>query len=140
MIAKKLSSIANDNNIIALTNGAGLCCEDAKLYDYATAEFDITGTTVADIGLQEPGGAVQSIDLDGPAIDWTDTANDNTLIEAIGKAVTDLGWEWFDGGIELVRGATDNDLTVKIKDSALIFSWIGTDTSAEEAFVGTLVS
>lgn len=134
MISKKISSIANTNNYLALTDGAGLCCGDQDRHDYETAELDVTGTTVADIGIQIPGGAVVSTDLDGAAIDWTDPANDNALIEAIGKAATDAGYLWNDGGIELVRGATDNDLTVKIKDSTLIFAWIGTDTSDENAF------
>ena len=134
MIAKNLSTIANANNHIALTDGAGLCCGDQDRHDYTTAELDITGTTVEDVGVQIPGGSVVSTDLDGDPIDWTDTANDNALIEALGKVATDLGYEWFGGGIELNRGAADTDLTIVVRDSTLIFAWIGTDTTDENAF------
>lgn len=136
-ILKTKSTIANPKNILTLTDGADLCCGDNARNDYTTAEFDSTANTVVSVNVTVPGGSAATVALDGGPYDWSDTANDAAIIADIGKVATDLGFEWFEGGIELLRGATDDDLTVRIKDSTLIFNWIGTTTTEENAFTET---
>jgi hypothetical protein len=134
---KKLNSAAGENSILVMNDGAGLCCGDVARSDYATAAIDVSASDVVAVNVTQPGSAAQTVTLDGQPIDWSDAANDAALKAAIGKVATDLGWSWFDGGVELLR-AGDN-LTITIRDSTLAFNWIGTATSDENAFTATAV-
>ena len=136
-ILKQKNSSAVADSVLVVTDGADLCCGDNARNDYQTAEIDVTGTTLTNINTTVPGGSAATAALTGAPLDWTDPANDEAIIEAIGEVATDLGFNWFDGGIKLIRGATDDDLTIRIQDSTLIFNWIGTTTTDENAFVET---
>lgn len=138
MIAKRKSTLANANNHLAITEGADICCGDNTLSDYATAAADVSASDVVAVNVTVPGGSAATVSLDGQPIDWSSADNDQALIQAIGKVAVDLGYEWMKGGIELERSG--NNLTVKVKDSALVWNWIGTASSDEKAFTATLVS
>lgn len=142
MIFRPKNSSASAGSILVMGDGAGLCCGDADRNDYSTAELDTSGapnTTVSNVNVTVPGGATSTVALDGAPLDWADPANDEAIMAALGKVATDLGFQWMDGGIELNRGATDTDLTVVIRDSVLVWNWIGTTSTAENAATATAV-
>lgn len=133
MIAKPKNSSAASTNLLKLTDGANLCCGDDPRYHYQTAAINTsTHGTVSHVNVTVPGGSAQTVALTGAAIDWTDTDNDEALIQAIGEVATDLDFLWMGGGIELIRGT--NTITIRITDSVLEFNWIGTTTTNEAAF------
>lgn len=133
-IIKRISPLGQDTNHLAMTDGNGLCCDDATRADYETANGDAAANALANVNVTVPGGVAQTIAIPG-ALDWADAANDEAVIAAIGKVATDLGYEWFDGGIELTHDG--DDLIVTIRDSTLVWNWIGTTTTDEQAFVAT---
>lgn len=139
MIAATKSSIANSANILRITDNLDVCCNGATVNNYATANFDSTLADLEEINIQAPGGSAQTVAIDGAPLDWGDSANDATVIAAIGKAAEDAGYNWFGGGIELDRSAGGNNLSVVVKESTLIFNWIGKNTTSERAFVATEV-
>lgn len=135
-ILKTLNSSAAAGSILQLTDGADLCCGNQARVHYATAEFP-DGTAVTSVNVTQPGSAAQTITLDNQPHDLSDSANWPAFIEAMGKAATDLGWNWFDGGISVEAGPTANNVIVKVLDSTLIFNWVGVPSSFEQVFVAT---
>lgn len=133
MLGKPINPNASATNALKLTEGNGICCDDtATKADYISATIDTsTDGDVSAVNVTD-GETTSTVTLDGAAIDWTDSANDLALIDAIEKVATDKGYIAMNGGIELERG-TDT-LIVTIRESTLKFNWIGTTTSAERAF------
>lgn len=136
MITKRTNTGANAENVLVMSQDAGVCCGDGYGADYVTAETDVTMTTLEDVRIKDGDAAEETIAIPG-SLDWTDPANDEAVIEAISTVATDKGYEHFDGGITLTRGAADTDLTIAIRDSGLKFIWIGETTNNEIAFVET---
>lgn len=138
MIFKPLNSSAHSGSFLQVGDGADLCCGNNKRFDYSVTVDTNTNGTASNIRIQEPGQTAATVALDGAPIDWSDSANDGALKAAIGKAATDAGYKWLGGGITLSRDG--DNLTIKIMDSTLIFVWIGTTTTNENAITGTEVT
>lgn len=131
-----MASANSDNNHLVISDDLELCCGDAASRDYTSAEIDISSPdTVAAVNLNKPGGSAQTITLNGGTpINWVSAANDDTLREALEAAVNSLdGCHVFDGGFEIDRSTADV-LVIRIRESALVFNWIGTASSGENAF------
>lgn len=130
------NSSANADNHLVISDDLGLCCGDDYSKDYKSADIDISGSsTVAAVNLTKSGGSAQTITLNGGTpIDWTDEDNDDTIVEALETAINSLdGCFLLDGGIEFDRSTADV-LVIWIRDSGLVFNWIGTASSGENAF------
>jgi len=135
MIAKPINSSASSTNHLKLTEGNNLCCGDADRYHYTSAVI-ATGTDGTTLSVNVTDGTTTStVALTGGPIDWNDPTNDDALIQAIGEVATDLNYEWLGGDIELIRDV--DDLTILIKDSTLVWNWIGEATTGEVAFTQT---
>ena len=133
MIGKAKNPGASENNILKLTDGNNLCCGDDPRFHYLSAVSDVTSaTTISAVNVTDPGGSAATIALAGAPIDWADSANDEALIQAIGKVVTDKGYIWMGGGISIERSA--DDIQIRVQDSVLEWNWAGTASSNEAAF------
>lgn len=139
MIAKRISPIANANNLLAVTDGNRICADDAARLDYQSASFDLTNAAedgLNAVNVTVPGGSAATVALTGAEIALDDATLDDQIIEAIGEVATDLGYEWFEGGIEIDRTTTDV-VVITIRDSSLVWNWIGTASTAEKAFTSS---
>jgi hypothetical protein len=136
-IGKPINSNASANNHLKLMEGEGLCCDETAVKtDYAvTVDTDTNGTAAA-VNVTS-GSTTSTVALTGAPIDWSDAANDTDLKDAIEKVATDLGYIAHTGGIEFSRSG--NDLTIEVKDSTLVFNWIGTVSTNQNNFTGTAV-
>ena len=135
MIAKPINSAASSTNHLKLTDGNNLCCGDADRNHYTTATIDTSSdASVLSVNVTD-GASTSTVALDGGPISWDSAANDEALIAALGKVATDLGYQWFNGGIELTRDGAD--LTILIKDSVLVWNWIGEASTGEVAFTAS---
>ena len=133
--AKPINANASATNHLKLTEGEGLCCPDQTKSDY-TVTVDTDGTTVVAVNVTD-GATTSTVALAGAPINWALAANNLALKDAIEKVATDKGYIAREGGIEFSRDGTD--LTITIKDSTLVWNWIGTATSDENDFTATVV-
>lgn len=131
---KRLSTIANSTNTLALSGGLELCCGDGsgtKQNHYQVTVADSTAVDATHINLTVPGGSATSVAFSG-SVDWGSAANDESLRNEIEDAIVAQGFIHIDGGIKLERSG--NALTITIMSVELTLNWIGVPTTAEEAF------
>ena len=139
MITTAKNQNASSGSILVMNEGAELCCGDVKRYDFVTAEFDSTANNVTHVNVTVQGGSAQTIALTGGLdLSTTSAANNELLRQYMAKVATDLGFIHMDGGIDLERNPANADLVkVRVKDSTLIWNWIGIASTFENAFVQT---
>lgn len=134
-ITRSLKRTGNTGTSHHLINeGIDLCCgDDVDNLTYRTANLTLGSTTVDNVSVTVPGGSPQTINLDGSALDWTLAANDAELKRRLEKAATDLGFQVFGNCFTFARSAAGR-LQITIADSTLIWNWIGTTSTGENAF------
>lgn len=129
-IKKRLSSLANENNLLILGDDLKLNDGDVISKDYQSAVVDhSTNGTVDRINVTPRGGSAQDLVFAGGAVDWTDAANDDALRAAIETAVGTIDYIAIDGGIEIAR-ADANSIQVTIRNSSLVFNYIDVSGAA----------
>lgn len=131
-----MAAANSDTNHLVISGDLNLCCGDEYHKDYVSAPIDTSSpSTLAAVSLTKKGNSPQTITLNGGStIDWTDPANDRTIIEALEAAIESLpGCYLLDGGVILDRSTADT-LVIRINESELAFNWIGTASSDEVAF------